>query len=336
MLFSACGGEFNVLFMGSTGTGKSASVNLASESLGGGPVVLESNGAFSYTHDITSVIVKPYRLIDSPGLLDTGGIKVDEENIEKIVTYVKNLKKINGFFLVLNFQSVRLDDGILNAIKLYVDSFGKEFLSRMCFVFTRALRPNVHTLAERAHDFSALINSRCESNYNFPFYYVECHPEQYSNIGITTEMINLIKSESLKQINNALEWASGKTPYSTIDAVFGQYEQVRAIKEKERIEKEARYNASVIERKEETRTVTIPAELIPIYVDEEKSEWVPDVWLGVIKSGGRYKRWTEKKLVGSQTKKIIRKEKREVLKYGSGKVHYGNWVQYGNEQTVIE
>ena len=88
-----------------------------------------SSGGNSFTNKPTSWMdgTSSFRVVDTPGLLDTNGILQDESNIENIVHYVAGIEYVNGFYLVVNEQSPRFDDGMQNAVKLLVESICPAF-----------------------------------------------------------------------------------------------------------------------------------------------------------------------------------------------------------------
>ena len=85
-----------------------------------------SSGGNSLTNKPTSWMdgTSSFRVVDTPGLLNTNGILQDESNI---VHYVAGIEYVNGFYLVVNEQSPRFDDGMQNAVKLLVEAICPAF-----------------------------------------------------------------------------------------------------------------------------------------------------------------------------------------------------------------
>jgi hypothetical protein len=221
----------NILVLGTTGVGKSAFCNVVTGCVGetGAPAFAESARVVSQTADMQSAMSGAFRVVDSPGLQDSGGMEADRENIRKMVTYAKALGYINAFVIVRNSQCPRLDDGMLSGIKLYADSFGHDILRRTAFVYTRAFVSDADELAESAADSTRLIGARCAVDLEgLPFWAVECHPERYGGRRVSAACIAQAREDTQEQVGRMLEWASEQTRYSTAEAIFGEYEQVQS------------------------------------------------------------------------------------------------------------
>merc|ERR1712008_494158 len=66
---------------------------------------------------------------------DTGGVSQDEANIQKIVETVRHEGFVNALLLVVNEECPRFDDGMQNAVKLVVDSFGENSVHRLGILY---------------------------------------------------------------------------------------------------------------------------------------------------------------------------------------------------------
>lgn len=128
----------NLVAIGRTGDGKSAFCKRFAAFLGhtGSVPFADSQSSHSHTHDPAIFEYEGWRIVDTPGLMDTDGLEKDEENLEKIVTTLRNLGEINLFVLVVNYGNHRFDHGMQDAIKLFYDSFGPNFIKNLAVVFT--------------------------------------------------------------------------------------------------------------------------------------------------------------------------------------------------------
>ncbi len=68
-------------------------------------------------------------VIDTPGLMDTAGVVEDEANLRQIIDGARRRPFLNAVIVVVNEQAPRFDDGMQSAVKLLVDSFGKQVRS---------------------------------------------------------------------------------------------------------------------------------------------------------------------------------------------------------------
>ena len=74
-------------------------------------------------------------LIDTAGCSDsTGG---DEENFKNLINKLKEVKSIDFFLLVFNFEEPRIDDNNRDFIKLIANTFTPmEFFNHLAIIFT--------------------------------------------------------------------------------------------------------------------------------------------------------------------------------------------------------
>ena len=95
-----------MLLVGRTGDGRTAAcaaLHRLLNSTAPNPF-LSSEGA-----EPLSAIVDGLEIIDMPGLLSTGGLTQDEENLRKIVAKARSRPSLNALVLVVNGQCDRLD-----------------------------------------------------------------------------------------------------------------------------------------------------------------------------------------------------------------------------------
>ena len=130
--------DVTVLVVGDTGAGKSQN----------GCAFLQKNGMFeanskpqscTYKTSAQSRTINGIRrnYIDTQGLEAHDGL--DAEYIQQMVSFLKEWKKgINAFFLVINGQNPRFDQGIQKMIKLMNDFFNNpDFWNQTGIIFTR-------------------------------------------------------------------------------------------------------------------------------------------------------------------------------------------------------
>jgi predicted GTPase len=129
-----------VLVVGRTGDGKSAVCFCFAKHLGlQGPTPFEESDSLSpHTHEVSHCILKGIVVADTPGLMDSRGVTQDEANLKKIVDWARAAGVVHAVLFLVNEQAVRFDDGMQNAIKLLVDSFGPAMLGHVGIVFSHA------------------------------------------------------------------------------------------------------------------------------------------------------------------------------------------------------
>jgi hypothetical protein len=229
------GNNIVILLVGRTGDGKSAVGNELLKRLGNNTQFkfVEGDSAYSQTSAPIGLSLKQYVIVDNPGLMDTDGIKRDEENIGKIVAKAKELGHLNMLVLVMNAGTPRFDDAMQSALKLISDSFGKASLNHLFVLYTnRYGNPNA-CLEKRTSEVMESINKRCETNLRHLTYYaVENYPENYRP-HIVEGSIGLMHQESYAQLDDLLRAARTQGRYSTKDAIAADYEHVRLVKQAE-------------------------------------------------------------------------------------------------------
>jgi energy-coupling factor transporter ATP-binding protein EcfA2 len=230
-----------LVIIGRTGDGKSSVANRLATALGhkNEPLFHESSTAHSNcdppkAHEIAGVVI-----LDTPGLMDTRGVEHDEVNIRCIVDRLRECGYVHGYLLVINEQAPRFDDGMQNAVKLFVDSLGNDFMNNFGIVFTRAYGGKSLAQSRRiTHEVVEIISRKtgvkiCADK--IPSWQIDCHPEEQANLGVPASIIARRKSSTAEAIGNILGWTSSQQPLSTLHAVYGEYEQMAKRREAQRV-----------------------------------------------------------------------------------------------------
>eukprot|EP00731_Ephydatia_muelleri_P005190 Em0002g1366a len=263
-----------------------------------------SSAVYSHTHDqeIWASMNPTIKLMDTPGLMDTGGVVRDEDNIAKIVQHVSTLGYVNGFILVVNEQAPRFDGGMQDAVKLLVDSFGPLCLRNFAIVYNRAFG----------------IVSPSESAKR------------------TAEYTEMIMNRTAIPINHLPSW---QNPVDTTGAVIGEYEQRRKAREEEEKRKEADarriYDQSVILTETETTTKEYKRSSEPIMHAVERSMNTRRGGFAGLIGRTRTVRWTEHVHVGNRVTFHMRESQRIVNTLGSGQKVYGEWTTVREWNDVV-
>eukprot|EP00731_Ephydatia_muelleri_P005289 Em0002g1465a len=272
------------------------------------------------------------RLMDTPGLMDTGGVGQDEEKIVKIVQNVSTLGYVNGFILVVNEQTPRFDRGMQDVVKLLVDSFGSMCLTNFAIVYNRAFGTvSPSDSAKRTAEYTKVIMNRTAIPINhLPSWQVDCKPEILRSIGLTEEKIKDRIALRDRTLDEIIRWARAKNPVDTTGAVIGEYEQRRKAREEEEKRKEAYarriYDQSVILTETETKTDVYKrnsqAIMFPVQIMKAPTGLLERVINLLFPDY-----WTETKLVevGKEMTLHLKESQRIVNTLGSGQKVYGEW-----------
>jgi putative ribosome biogenesis GTPase RsgA len=104
---------YSIVLLGGTGDGKSTCGNQICMRLGlGNCPFSESASCFSHTSKPSKAVINRFTVVDTPGLLDTGGQDEDIINLKAIVRFCqKELSHVNTFLLVVNYLR-RFDHGL--------------------------------------------------------------------------------------------------------------------------------------------------------------------------------------------------------------------------------
>jgi len=196
-------GNINIIVIGRTGDGKSTLCNSILEVLKHPTKPFsESSSAKSHTHEpMKCTVERPdlqdIMIMDTPGLMDSDGVEKDEMNIQLIVEAVSACESISSFILVVNEQANRFDDGMQNAVKLFVDSFGPESLNHMGIMFTKAMGPekppgSADSRQKRTEEITTLIKKRTGIDIRkaFPSWRCDSHPENMAVWGVPQDKID--------------------------------------------------------------------------------------------------------------------------------------------------
>ncbi|EMH72397.1 AIG1 family protein, putative [Entamoeba histolytica HM-1:IMSS-B] len=129
--------ETKLLLVGGTGDGKSSLGNF----------ILKSN-KFDVTDDVNSKTQKTSGfygegnrsdvfVIDTPGFYDSEGIEKDNEHIEQMVEYIKNIKGVQAIVIVLNYNNKKLSSAVKTMIEIICNIFPiYDFWKHVCVVWT--------------------------------------------------------------------------------------------------------------------------------------------------------------------------------------------------------
>ena len=235
--------KYNVAVVGRTGDGKSTLSNSIARRLGmEHEPFSESSSALSHTHAVLRCQIDELELYDTPGLMDSGGVKQDETNIRSIVQELRGGSYVNAFLLVINEQAPRFDAGMQDAVKLIVDSFGPECLSHMGFVFTKALGGVSHEDARLTADqFASVISNRTHVPVaHMPAWQIDCHPERLAALGVPSERIAERAESAGIALDEMMRWAHAKPRFSTIGAEAAAYDRPDGQSENERPDGQSR------------------------------------------------------------------------------------------------
>lgn len=280
--------------------------------------------------------------MDTPGLMDTGGVVKDEDNIAKIVKHVSALGYVNGFILVMNERAPRFDAGMQDAVKLMVDSFGPKCLSNMGIVYTQALgKVSPAESGKRTAEYTEMIAARVAIPIgHLPSWQVDCMPTELRDLGVPEKNINdrIMKRDST--LDEIIRWARAKIPVDTKDAVIGEYEQRKRAREEEekRKEEEAKriYDASVISTVTETKTEDNKRTSEPIFRGEQRCrEELTGNWFERMIGMTKMTCWTEQVHVANKVTISKREVQRTINTLGSGMRVTGDWITVREWTDVV-
>ena len=266
------------------------------------------------------------KVTDTPGLMDTNGVEKDEENISKIVRYVRALVSVNE-------QADRFDSGMQDAVKLLVDSFGPTCMNNMGIVFTKAYGVISSEISrKRAAQIAELITKRTGFTVPYiPSWQIDCKPEEIATtFGLPQSEIAKRTTKRDDTLKEVLRWAWGNNPIDTTGATVAEYEQRRLAREAEEKREEAEekraYDKKVIKTDIEKRTIEYNRTSVPIIRNEQRSRQIWDGTVGKWLGQKKTVTWTEQVHVGNTVTIFKREEQRTVETLGSGKVVYGDWT----------
>jgi len=161
-------------------------------------------------------------ITDTPSLVDNHG-SVDEDSIRMIVEHARNLTYLNGIFLVLNEQNPGLDEGMQDALKLMVNSFGPHFLSNlgMAFTFSDGRLTPQQSQAQTAEILATISDCTDLPMMRRPFWQIQFHPESLAGC-MDEEAITAIQQNSLVTMGEMARWAQSCLPIATKDAEYAE------------------------------------------------------------------------------------------------------------------
>ncbi|CAG8620285.1 24394_t:CDS:2 [Cetraspora pellucida] len=85
---------------------------------------------------------KVIRLIDTPGIGDTRGVKQDKINLENILAYINQFQYINGICMLFKSNQTRLKDEFKYCVKALVSQLHKSVKDNIIFCFTHTKGSN--------------------------------------------------------------------------------------------------------------------------------------------------------------------------------------------------
>ena len=121
-----------IILIGETGVDKSSLGNF----ILGKKVFETSNNPCCETLNIELKNVNCLTIIDTPGINDFYDY-YNNNGIENIVKYIKNMKWVTVILFLLNSCSTRLTNDLQNTIKILYKAFDYSVLKNMAFVFSK-------------------------------------------------------------------------------------------------------------------------------------------------------------------------------------------------------
>ncbi|CAG8708881.1 7772_t:CDS:1 [Cetraspora pellucida] len=85
---------------------------------------------------------KVIRLIDTPGIGDTKGVKQDKINLENILAYINQFQYLNGICMLFKPTQSRLTDGFTYCVKALLSQLHKSVKDNFIFCFTHTKGSN--------------------------------------------------------------------------------------------------------------------------------------------------------------------------------------------------
>jgi GTP-binding protein EngB required for normal cell division len=207
-----------VIVLGRTGDGKSSLANMLAQQwdIVDQPVFAEGASPTAHTAAPQSVSGGGFTIVDTPGLMDPKGSAHDEANMVEIVKYTKQIGALHGFIVIVNEEVPRLDDGMQNALRLLVDTFGPTMLDHLAIVFTRSYKPydamNKWVNADE-RSFRTELSRRIDQPVPqlFPLWQVELRPDLWKKRGSSDEWVASMYERNqrvAKEIHHWLETQS--------------------------------------------------------------------------------------------------------------------------------
>ena len=117
---ASTGSVYKLMVLGQTGTGKSTFSEALARHLGyseSTPAFLASDAIHAHTQAPSSVIVKDFKITDTPGLMDTAGREKDVRNVRRPVL-VNSLNCLDTSYSHRSYRQVGM---IINAAKMDSD-----------------------------------------------------------------------------------------------------------------------------------------------------------------------------------------------------------------------
>ena len=222
----------------------------------------------------------------------------------------------------------------------------------MGIVYTHAWGLKTHAEAERkTTEIAAIIAERLglSAPPRLPFWQLECVPQDLAKMGVPADRIAAVRRATNLSIEEILRWSTSSTSISTVKAVYGEYEAVKAKRQAEEAAVaarenavEARFNASVVSTREETKVDVVSICKQPVYRNESRKVGHQKFEIIVTKEDGnsltkrqRFSTDEEdvyvKVLVVHHEDTFVTRQKyyRQVETLGCGKEVFGEWQKVG-------
>ena len=170
--------NIEIILIGETWVGKSSLWNF----LFGKKVFEISDKAYSGTENIELKNINGLVLNDTPGINNSYECNNNNE-IENIAKYIKNMKRLRAILFLINSQDKRLTDDLRNSIKMLCNAFDDlRIVENMAFVFTRCygresqkkiIKENSVILVDKIKNIIANFYGKYNDQYSFKSFFVD-------------------------------------------------------------------------------------------------------------------------------------------------------------------
>jgi hypothetical protein len=217
-----------IVFVGQTGLGKSETCKQFYRLLSGLDDSPFEPSAGIQSHTQQCFYSKPHQhivLVDTPGLLDSGGI-ADSDQTGSIVNFLQMLPKVHLIVLVRRHASNRFDSNLQKMLQLCYNSFGSQCVGNMAFLYTVCIEPNdlekVRGLTAQFMEAFCILAS-ISPQLDVPTFGIDFLWEvpqsviEFFNLDVnrTQEMKEKMKDDSEKQIEQLIDLSKSLEPLKT-------------------------------------------------------------------------------------------------------------------------
>lgn len=236
-----------LIVLGRTGDGKSSFANMLAQQWGivDQPVFAEGASPTAHTAAPQSVSGGGFTIVDTPGLMDPKGLAHDEANMVEIVRYAKHIGALHGFIIIINEEVPRLDDGMQNALRLLVDTFGPAMLDHLSIAFTRSYKPydamNKWVNADE-RSFRTELSRRIDRPVTqlFPLWQVELRPDLWQKRGSSDEWVASMYERNQRVAKEIHHWLEAQSKMDVSQVQPAEYLFTSRLKALEAEEAEVR------------------------------------------------------------------------------------------------